>query len=217
MINKERILNTFLELVKIDSETGNEQTVQPILKDKFESLGLQVKEDHASSIEGLGANNLICTLPSNISDKKVPKLYFTSHMDTVVPGINIKPQVKDDGYIYSDGTTVLNADDKAGLAALIETIEQIKERDLPHGQIQFVITVGEESGLVGAKALDTQLLDADFGYAVDASKDVGTTVVGAPTQMKIYTTIKGKTAHASTPTKGVSAINIAAKAISRMK
>ena len=119
MINKERILNTFLELVKIDSETGNEQTVQPILKDKFESLGLQVKEDHASSIEGLGANNLICTLPSNISDKKVPKLYFTSHMDTVVPGINIKPQVKDDGYIYSDGTTVLGADDKAGLAALI--------------------------------------------------------------------------------------------------
>lgn len=217
MINKERILNTFLELVKIDSETGNEQTVQPILKDKFESLGLQVKEDHASSIEGLGANNLICTLPSNISDKKVPKLYFTSHMDTVVPGINIKPQVKDDGYIYSDGTTVLGADDKAGLAALIETIEQIKERDLPHGQIQFVITVGEESGLVGAKALDTQLLDADFGYAVDASKDVGTTVVGAPTQMNIYTTIKGKTAHASTPTKGVSAINIAAKAISRMK
>ena len=99
----------------------------------------------------------------------------------------------------------------------METIEQIKERDLPHGQIQFVITVGEESGLVGAKALDTQLLDADFGYAVDASKDVGTTVVGAPTQMKIYTTIKGKTAHASTPTKGVSAINIAAKAISRMK
>ena len=61
--------------------------------------------------------------------------------------------------------------------------------------------MGEESGLVGAKAIDTRLLDADFGYAVDASKDVGTTVIGAPTQVKIYTTIKGKTAHASTPKK----------------
>lgn len=63
---------------------------------------------------------------------------------------------------------------------------------MPHGQIQIIITVGEESGLVGAKAIDTRLLDADFGYAVDASKDVGTTVIGAPTQVKIYTTIKGK-------------------------
>lgn len=217
MINKERLLNTFIELVKIDSETGHEQTIQPILKEKFVKLGLQVKEDNASKENGLGANNLVCTLPSNLSSKNVPKIYFTSHMDTVVPGISVKPQINDDGYIYSDGTTILGADDKAGIAAIIETIEQINEQDLPHGQIQFVITVGEESGLVGAKALDTKLLDADFGYAVDASKGVGTTVVGAPTQMKIYTTILGKTAHASTPTKGISAINIAAKAISRMK
>lgn len=86
MINKERILNTFLELVKINSETGYEQTIQPILKEKFENLGLIVKEDNASEQEGLGANNLICTLPSNLSNKQIPKLYFTSHMDTVVPG-----------------------------------------------------------------------------------------------------------------------------------
>ncbi|MBD6953997.1 peptidase dimerization domain-containing protein, partial [Staphylococcus aureus] len=54
-------------------------------------------------------------------------------------------------------------------------------------------------------------------YAIDASADVGTTVVGAPTQMLISAKIFGKTAHASTPKEGVSAINIAAKAISRMK
>ncbi|MEQ6055697.1 M20/M25/M40 family metallo-hydrolase [Staphylococcus saccharolyticus] len=216
MINKERIIHTFLELVKINSETGHEQTIQPILKDKFESLGLQVLEDNASNQDGLGANNLICTLPSNMTDKNIPKLYFTSHMDTVVPGINIKPEVKKDGYIYSDGTTILGADDKAGLAAILETIHSIKEHQLSHGQIQFVITAGEESGLLGVKAIDTNLLDADFGYAVDASKGVGTTVIGAPIQVKIYTTIKGKTAHASTPSKGISAINIASKSISRM-
>ena len=72
-------------------------------------------------------------------------------MDTVVPGINIKPQIKEDGYIYSDGSTILGADDKAGLAAIVETIQYLNENEIPHGQIQFIITVGEESGLKGLK------------------------------------------------------------------
>lgn len=217
MINEQRLLNTFLELVQIDSETGNESTIQPILKEKFIALGLDVKEDEAAKHPKLGANNLVCTMKSTIEEGEVPKLYLTSHMDTVVPAINVKPIVKDDGYIYSDGTTILGADDKAGLAAMLEVLQVIKEQQIPHGQIQFVITVGEESGLIGAKELNSELLDADFGYAIDASADVGTTVVGAPTQMLISAKIIGKTAHASTPKEGVSAINIAAKAISRMK
>ncbi|MCI2934007.1 M20/M25/M40 family metallo-hydrolase [Staphylococcus haemolyticus] len=217
MINSQRLLETFLELVQINSETGHEEVIQPILKKKFEELGLNVIEDHASEKSWLGANNLICTLPATNAKEDVSKIYFTSHMDTVIPGINIKPQIKEDGYIYSDGSTILGADDKAGLAAVIETIQYLNENEIPHGQIQFIITVGEESGLKGAKELDSTYIDAEFGYAVDASQPVGTTVVGAPTQMVINTTILGKTAHASTPSEGISAINIAAKAISRMK
>ncbi|OFM07169.1 MULTISPECIES: M20/M25/M40 family metallo-hydrolase [Staphylococcus] len=217
MINSQRLLETFLELVQINSETGHEEVIQPILKKKFEELGLNVTEDHASEKSWLGANNLICTFPATSAKEDVSKIYFTSHMDTVVPGINIKPQIKEDGYIYSDGSTILGADDKAGLAAIIETIQYLNENEIPHGQIQFIITVGEESGLKGVKELDSTYIDAEFGYAVDASQPVGTTVVGAPTQMVINTTILGKTAHASTPSEGISAINIAAKAISRMK
>ncbi|MBF7024297.1 M20/M25/M40 family metallo-hydrolase [Staphylococcus kloosii] len=216
MVNNDRLLATFLELVQIDSETGNEATIQPILKRKFEELNLQVEEDDAGKYDYLGANNLVCTLPSSEGYENSDKIYFTSHMDTVAPGIGVKPNVADDGYIYSDGTTVLGADDKAGLAAILETIQVIKEQNLPHGQVQFVITVGEESGLEGAKVLNSSLLDADYGYAVDASSPVGTTVIGAPTQMKLSATIYGKKAHASTPDMGVSAINIAAKAISEM-
>lgn len=216
MINTDRLTQTFIELVKINSETGHEDIIQPILKEKFQSLGLDVKEDEASNEDGLGSNNLVCTLPSNSDKEGLSKIYFTSHMDTVVPGIDVKPQIKEDGFIYSDGTTVLGADDKAGLAAIFETIQYIKENNIEHGQIQFVITAGEESGLIGAKALDSKLLDADFGYAVDAGQEVGFTVTGAPTQMLINTTIKGKTAHASTPSEGISAINIAAKSISKM-
>ncbi|PHK49794.1 M20/M25/M40 family metallo-hydrolase [Staphylococcus edaphicus] len=217
MINKQRLLDVFLELVQINSESGNEQTIQSHLKTKFESLGLIVAEDKASENEKLGANNLICTLPATSNSTNIDKVYFTSHMDTVVPGLNVKPQVKDDGYIYSDGSTILGADDKAGLASILECIHVLKEQAIPHGQIQFVITVGEESGLEGAKALDQNLLDAAYGYAIDASVDVGTTVTHAPTQMKVNATIYGKTAHASTPNKGISAINIAAKAVSEMK
>ncbi|EHJ09097.1 M20/M25/M40 family metallo-hydrolase [Staphylococcus simiae] len=215
MINEQRLLDTFIELVKINSETGHEEQIQPILKDKFSSLGLDVVEDQASQHDKLGANNLVCTLASNV-EHDTNKLYFTSHMDTVVPGLNIQPLINEDGYIYSDGTTILGADDKAGLAAIIEVLTVLQEQQLPHGQLQFVITVGEESGLLGAKQLNPDLLDADFGYALDANVDVGTTVVGAPTQMLISTKITGKTAHASTPKEGISAINLAAKAISRM-
>lgn len=217
MINEQRLLETFLELVQIDSETGHEEIIQPILKEKFENLGLTVKQDNAGEQPDLGANNLICTLAATENQNKTQKIYFTSHMDTVAPGIGVKPIVKDDGYIYSDGTTVLGADDKAGIAALLELIQVLKENNIPHGQIQFVITVGEESGLLGAKALNPELLDAQFGYAVDASAPIGTTVLGAPTQMKLSAVIHGKKAHASTPDKGVSAINIAAKAVSKMK
>lgn len=216
MVNNERLLATFLELVKIDSETGNEEKIQPILKKKLEQLNVQVEEDEAGQYEYLGANNLICTLHSTIGNEKSDKIYFTSHMDTVAPGNNVQPIVAEDGYIYSDGTTVLGADDKAGLAAILETIEVINEHHLSHGQLQFVITVGEESGLEGAKVLNSSLLDADYGYAVDASSPVGTIVIGAPTQMKLSATIYGKKAHASTPDMGISAINIAAKAISEM-
>lgn len=217
MVNEQRLLDTFLELVQTNSESGNEGHIQAQLKGKFKALGLSVVEDQASQNQNLGANNLICTLSSTSDNKEIDKVYFTSHMDTVVPGIDIKPQIKDDGYIYSDGTTILGADDKAGLAAILEALAVIHENKLPHGQLQFVITVGEEIGLEGAKALLADLLDSNFGYAVDASAPVGTTVVGAPTQMKFDATIYGKTAHASVPDKGISAINIAAKAVSDMK
>ncbi|RDW21983.1 M20/M25/M40 family metallo-hydrolase [Oceanobacillus chungangensis] len=213
-VNQERLVDEFFELVKINSETTNEAEIAEVLKKKFSDLGVEVIEDDSKKITGHGANNLICTLKGNKQD--VDPIYFTSHMDTVVPGQNIKPQVKD-GMIVSDGTTILGADDKAGLAAIFEAIKLIKENSIAHGDIQFIITAGEESGLVGAKALDRSLIHAKYGYALDSDGEVGDIVVAAPTQAKVHTIIKGKTAHAGlAPEKGVSAITVAAKAISKM-
>lgn len=213
-VNEQRLIDEFLELVQIDSETKYEEEIARVLKKKFTELGLDVTEDNSMEETGHGAGNLICTLKGTKPDADT--IYFTSHMDTVVPGKNVNPSIKD-GYIVSDGTTILGADDKAGLAAMLEAVRTIQENQIEHGDIQFVITVGEESGLVGAKSLDGSLLKANYGYALDSNGDVGDIIVAAPTQAKVFTTIKGKTAHAGlAPEKGVSAITIAAKAISKM-
>lgn len=213
-VNKDRLIEEFLELVQIDSETKYESEISSILKEKFKNLGLDVVEDNAKELTGHGAGNLICSLKGTKIEAE--PIYFTSHMDTVVPGKGVKPSIKD-GYIVSDGTTILGADDKAGLAAMLEAIRILQESNIEHGNIQFVITVGEESGLVGAKALDPSLLQATFGYAIDSNGLVGDIIVAAPTQAKLFAKIKGKTAHAGVaPEKGVSAITLAAKAISKM-
>ncbi|MFD2679607.1 tripeptidase T [Bacillus seohaeanensis] len=215
MINNDRVLNEFLELVQIDSETKYETEIAGILKKKFTDLGVEVYEDDTKDVTGHGAGNLVCTLQG--TKEGVDTIYFTSHMDTVVPAKGVKPEVKDDGYIYSDGTTILGADDKAGLATMIEAIKVLKENNISHGTIQFIITAGEESGLVGAKALDSSLVKAKYGFALDSDGKVGNIIVAAPTQAKVKATILGKTAHAGVaPEKGVSAITIASKAISKM-
>lgn len=214
-INKERIIHEFMELVQIDSETKFETNIANILKQKFTSLGLEVLEDNAKNKTDHRANNLICNLKGNLDD--VDTVFFTAHMDTVTPGKNIKPKVEND-YIVSDGTTILGADDKAGIAVLLETVRALKENNIQHGDIQFVITVGEESGLAGAKAIDTSLLTAKYGYALDSDGPVGNIVIEAPYQSKIWTRIYGKSAHAGVaPEKGISAITVAAKAIAKMK
>ncbi|WP_026676849.1 tripeptidase T [Fictibacillus gelatini] len=214
MINEKRLVDEFLELVQIDSETRNEKEISKVLIQKFTELGVEVYEDDAESKTEHGAGNLICTLKGN--KEGVDPIYFTSHMDTVVPGKGVKPSIKD-RVIVTDGTTILGADDKAGLAAIFEAIKQLKEQNIKHGDIQFIITVGEESGLVGAKVLDSTRITAKYGFALDSDGKVGDIIVAAPTQAKLKVNIYGKTAHAGVaPEKGISAITLAAKAIAKM-
>lgn len=208
MVNEKRLLEEFLELVQIDSETKHEAEICKVLKQKFSDLGVTVTEDDTTAVTGHGAGNLICTLNGT---KQADTIYFTSHMDTVVPGNGVKPTVEN-GYVKTDGTTILGADDKAGLAAMLEAIKVLKEENIEHGTIEFIITVGEESGLIGAKALDRSLITAKYGFALDSDGKVGNIIVAAPTQAKVKASIYGKTAHAGVePEKGISAITIASK------
>jgi len=213
VINQERLLNEFLELVQIDSETKHEAAIAKVIKAKLHELGFTVAEDDAAAKTGHEANNLIATLPGTAAG---PVIMFSCHMDTVVPGKGVKPVLRD-GYVYSDGTTILGADDKAGIAAVLEAIRTLQEKHLPRPTIQVVITVGEESGLVGSRAMDSSLLKAEMGFILDSDGKVGEIVTAAAGQYRIVSKIYGKAAHAGVnPEEGISAITVASKAISRM-
>ncbi len=106
MISEKRLIEEFMELVRVDSETKHERQICDVLTAKFSSLGLSVEEDGAAALTGHGAGNLIVKLEANGAER-APMIFFTSHMDTVTPGNGIKPQLDSDGYIRSDGTTIL--------------------------------------------------------------------------------------------------------------
>lgn len=94
--------------------------------------------------------------------------------------MGIKPTIKDE-VIYSDGTTLLGGDDKAGIAAFIEAIAVIKEQNLSHGDIEVVFTILEESGLTGSKCLDLNGLKSKKVIVLDEGT-VGWIIVQGPAQ-----------------------------------
>ena len=214
MVNRERLVEEFIQLTSIDSISKKERRMADTLKDKLKAMGFEVSEDQAGEKIGGDTGNLICTVKGS---KDVPTVMFTAHMDTVQPGTGKKPVVDGD-YIKSDGTTVLGGDDAAGIVCALEALRVLKEDGLEHGDIQVVFTVAEEIGLMGAKNLDYSLIKAKYGIVLDTGGTIGTVAVKAPTHNIINVTINGKAAHAGVePEKGISAIQIAAEAISGMK
>lgn len=215
MIDKNRLINEFLELVQIDSPSGREGKVAKTLISKLEALGFDIIIDNAGEKVGGETGNIIATLKGMASRKTI---LFSSHMDTVNPGEGIKPVVDEaSGIIKSDGTTVLGADDKAGIAAILEAIRTVKENNIEHGDIQVVFSIWEEGGLLGAKHLDYSKIKAEMAFVLDSSGAPGNIVVQAPAQDKIRVKIKGRPAHAGvSPEEGISAVMVAARAIENM-
>ena len=215
MVNEKRLIESFMELVRIDSISREERNLADFLIEKLEDLGLEVIVDQAGEKVESNSGNIIARLRGNI--KKATPIMFSAHMDTVVPGKNIKP-VCDGEKIISDGKTILGADDKAAIAALFEVMHIIKENNIPYGDIEIVFSICEEIGLKGAKNLDISSLNAQMGFVLDAGGQVGKIITTAPSQNSLEITIYGKSAHAgSNPEEGINAIQIAGFALSRMK
>ncbi len=215
MVNKERVLAEFFELVSIRCSTRAEREVADVVKAKLAALGLKVEEDDVGGRIGGNCGNVLAYLKGTVAG--APVLMLSAHLDCVEPCGGVKPQLKD-GVITSGGDTVLGADDKSGVVGILEALRIIRETGAAHGDIQVVFTVAEEGGVNGSKNMNRELLAADFGYILDSGGAPGRIINAAPGQDSIKVIIRGKTAHAGVaPEEGINAIVVAGKAMAELR
>ena len=164
------------------------------LKEELETLGLtEVSMDKYGYV--------MATLPATKGYENAPVIGFIAHVDTApdMSGANVKPHVVenyngkdirlgDDCYlrvdefpelaffkghtlIHTDGTTLLGADDKAGVAEIMTAMEWlVAHPELPHGKIRVGFTPDEEIGR-GVDYFDVQKFAADFAYTMDGGME----------------------------------------------
>lgn len=215
MVNQERMLAEFCELVRIRCSTRAEREVAEVVKAKLTALGLTVEEDDAAGRIGGTTGNVFGYLKGNVAG--APVLMLSAHLDSVEPCGGIEPVIKD-GVITSAGDTVLGADDKAGVVGILEALRVVDEQKQAHGDIQVVFTVAEEGGVNGSKNMDRSRLVADFGYVLDSGGAPGRIINAAPGQNSIKVVVRGKTAHAGVaPEEGINAIVVAGKAMAALR
>jgi len=207
-INRERLIKTFTELAEISSPSWQEKDVMKYIIKRFNRLGGEC------SMHRCGESfNLLIKFSG--TEKKSPIL-LSGHMDTVIPCDKVRTVVTDKK-ISSDGTTVLGGDDKAAIAIFIESFEHLKEKKIPHGPVEILLTCAEEQGLKGIKGFDLSLLQSRYGFVFDSSGGIGRIVVKAPFHSNMTIKIKGKASHAGmAPEKGISAIRVLSEIIAEL-
>jgi tripeptide aminopeptidase len=202
MISRDRLVKTFCDLASIDSPSGEEEEVAGYVTGRLEALGLTVVRD--------GYGNVIA------SDGGDNPIMLSAHMDTVEPGRGIEPTV-DGERIVSDGTTILGGDCKAGVSAILEALESIKEDGASHVPYEVVLTREEETGLVGARKLDYSKVSAREAIVFDGEGPASRITSSSPTYVGFDVEVTGRAAHAGIePEKGLSAIRVAAELISNL-
>ena len=202
MINRDRLIKTFCDLVQIDSPSGEEEAMAVELQRRLTAMGFETDRD--------AYGNLIA------SDGGKDPFLLSAHMDTVEPGRGVKPRVDGDR-ILSDGSTILGGDCKAGVAAILEALESIKEDGTPHVSFEIAFTREEEIGLVGARNLDFSKISAKEAVIFDGEGPPSQITSASPTYVGFDIEITGRAAHAGVePEKGLSAIRIATELMARL-
>ncbi|OQA88237.1 MAG: Peptidase T [Lentisphaerae bacterium ADurb.Bin242] len=197
------LLDCFFSLVRTDSPSGEESGMRRKLTAILEPLAGKGETD--------GAGNLKFFIPGMLPG---PVRLFSAHMDTVEPGRGIDPQMGSDGVIRSNGKTVLGADDKDGIAAIICALKRVIGNNVPHAPIELLFSAGEENNLSGSAKLAPSWLRAKCGWVLDGPGRPGTIYANGVGKIGFIVTIHGKAAHSGIcPEKGVHAFMLAAKAL----
>jgi tripeptide aminopeptidase len=202
MIEEDRIVTTFKDLVQIDSESGNEDAMAAEMTRRLEELGFEVKTD--------SYGNLIA------GEEGDDPFMLSGHLDTVTPGNGIKPIIDGDR-IRSDGSTIGGGDNKAGLAIILEALTSLKEDGTKRIPLEVVISREEEPGLIGAHALDFSMIRSKQSVVFDREGPVNRITLSSPTYIAFDFEVTGRAAHAGIePENGISAIRIASELIAQL-
>lgn len=198
MEKKEKV-DLLQKMIEVKSVNGNEKEVADILKKVLDDAGIQ------NEILTFGNNraNLVATL-----GKGRPVLAVSGHMDVVeVDKDNWETDpfelVEKDGMFYGRGVT----DMKAGLAALVISMVELKEAGTPiNGTIKLLATAGEEVGQPGAEKLTEQRYMKDVDALLIAEPSGYRCVYANKGELNITIDSKGQAAHSSMPKAGINAV-----------
>ncbi len=203
MADHQRLVDTLVDLIRIDSPSGEEDAIDQEVSARLSALGLTVEHD--------SYNNIIARLEGSGEP-----LLLSAHLDTVEPGRGINPQLDGDT-LRSDGTTILGGDCKAGLAIVLEALACAAESGRPHRAVEVAFSRHEEGGLVGVHHMDFSLLTARTGIVLDGEGPPSRITVSAPSQNVVTAEIVGRAAHAGLePENGLSALLVTADILTRL-
>ena len=210
------VVTLFCDLAATPSPPGEERAVADQVAAYLDELGLEVSEDDAGAELGATAGNLFARLPPTDADAGTA-IFLCAHLDTVPPTDAIEPVVED-GIVRNARPTILGADNKAAVAAMLGGVRRVVEEGLPHAGVELVFTPKEETGLEGANAFDVSRLEARTGFVYDQEGPLGQLVIAAPWSTAIDAVFLGRAAHAGiAPEDGRSAILTAARAIGDLR
>ena len=190
---KSRFLRYVTYYTTSDDFTGTSPSTER-QKDLGNVLMQELEALHLEDVHMDDCGNVLATLPAS-EGVDAPVIALIAHMDTAPDalGENVKPRLVryeggelklndsvsltealcpglerhvGDELIVTDGTTLLGADDKAGLAEIMAAVETILEKNIKHGEVRIIFTTDEEIGH-GTDGLDVQELGCDYGYTVD--------------------------------------------------
>lgn len=219
MLNKERMISNFIDMIKIHSPSNNEKEFSEYLVTLLENMGLEVYLDHGYTKYEGNAPTIFAKLKGSVDGAGVT---LAAHTDVVEPSKGVNPIIDGD-IIKTDGTTTLGGDDKAGIASILEVVKTVIDNKIECEDIYLLFTPCEEAGMLGAKNIDwdnvpKHMIPAKNVLVVDNSGRAGLIAHTAPSKYDFKITFTGRKAHAGIePEKGINAIQLASIALANMK
>ncbi len=207
-------LDLFLELAALPTPPGEERPAADLVLRFLRDLGLQPEEDDTAATVGSTAGNVYARLEPTAAGTPI---FLCAHLDTVPLDGELRPVVED-GVVRNAGGTILGADNKAAVAAMLQGVRRVLAEGLPHAGVELLFTTKEEVGLLGAAAFDHARLRARIGYVYDQGGPIGEIVLGSPWSRAFEVRFHGRAAHSGMfPEEGRSAIRAAARAIADLR